>query len=210
VANKRRSGARAERLALIADDLALDMTVRQIAAKYDISPTQAHKDIREIKADWLASRNEAVEQARAQHSARLARYIREMWDAWFASKGVQISTTERQKPGPPVFESPGPGLVPGGFIAPDVETQGSPITTSIIKESSISHGDPKYAERIADAYDQLAKINGLYAAKEIHLNVTRYLEGVAEELGIDPSDLLEQAEEVAETAWKQSGATSGR
>jgi hypothetical protein len=74
----------------------------------------------------------------------------------------------------------------------------------MFKQSYYSHGNPKYAELLLGAYDQLAKIEGLYAAKEIHLNVTRYLEEVAEELGIDVSELMAEAEEVAEKAWKQA------
>lgn len=208
MANKRRSGARAVRLALIADDLALDMTERQIAAKHGISQSQAHKDIQEIKADWLESRRESIDQARAQQSARLVRFIREMWDAWFASKGLRVITFEKQKPGAPVFEPPAPGLVPEGSFAPDVEQAGPPITTSISRKTFDSPGDYHYAEQILGAYDQLAKINGLYAAKEIHLNVTRYLQEVADELGIDVADLMAEAEEVAEKAWKQSEAES--
>jgi hypothetical protein len=206
VANKRRSGARAERLALIADDLALDMTERQIAERHGISKTQARNDILEIKADWLASRNEALDQARAQQSARLVRFIREMWEAWFDSKGLQIKLFERQKPGSPVFSSPDPGIVIDGAFTPDVEQPGEMITTSISKQSFYSSGNYKYAEMILGAYDQLAKVNGLYAAKEVHLNVKRYLENVASEIGIDIEDLMREFEEVAEAEWNRTEA----
>lgn len=206
MANKRRSGARAERLALIADDLALDMTERQIAAKYDISQSQAHKDIVQIKADWLESRNEAIEQARAQQNARLVRSIRELWDAWFASKGLQVKTFERQKPGPSVFDPPAPGLVPEGSFAPDVERPGDPITTSISKQSYVSQGNAKYVELILIAYDQLAKINGIYAAKEIQINMIRYLEESAAAMGIDVEELMREFEDVAAAAWNDAGA----
>lgn len=206
MANRRKSGARAERLALIAEDVALDMTEREIAAKYGISKTQARNDIQEIKADWLASRNEALDQARAQQSARLVRFIREMWEAWFDSKGLQVKLFERQKPGQPVFASPDPGIVLEGSFTPDVEQPGEMITTSISKQSFYSSGNYKYAEMILGAYDQLAKVNGLYAAKEVHLNVKRYLENVASEIGIDIEDLMREFEQVAEAEWNRAEA----
>jgi hypothetical protein len=59
---------------------------------------------------------------------------------------------------------------------------------------------------ILGAYDQLAKVNGLYAAKEVHLNVKRYLESVASEIGIDIEDLMREFEEVAEAEWNRTEA----
>ena len=198
---KHRRGSRAERLLDMAEDVALDCTVREIAKKYDIAVSTAHQDIKDIKADWLASRNETIEQARAIHSARLVRFIREMWEAWFASKGVQIKLREVQKRLPPEAR---PGLLVADAPLIEILDDGAFLTVEQIRQSYVSPGNPRFAEMLLGAYDQLAKIEGLYAAKEIHLNVTKYLQEVAEELGIEAAELIREAEDVAEAAWKHA------
>lgn len=206
MANNRRRGDRAERLAKIADDVALDMTIREIAEKHGISVATAHKDVQDVKADWLASRNNKLEEARAVQVARLVRLIRELWDSWFTSKGWQFKLREEQRPGE-LEQVPGIILVQDGVFIGELLRQGDPVTVKTIKQSYYSPGNPRYTEQILIAYDQLAKIEGLYAAKQIDLNIRAYLEGVAEELGLDPTELLREAEDVAEEAWKRAEAS---
>lgn len=200
---RRTSGARAHRLLLMQEDVALDMTVRQLADKHNVSSAQAGKDIVQIKADWLASRNDTIEQARAVQSARLVRFIREMWDAWFESKGVQVKLREVQKRLPPQAKA---GLLVDGAPLIEILEDGEFITIDQVKQSYYSTGNVRYAEQILGAYDQLAKLQGLYAAKEIHLNIKQLVEQEAEKLGLDPVKVMAEMEDIASNAWRVSGA----
>lgn len=204
MANSKQWGSRADRLRVMADDVALDMTLTQLADKYEVSVTTAHTDVKKIKADWLKSRNDTIEQARAVQAARLVRFIREMWDAWFESKGWQIKLREEQRPGEPQQVE---GVVISGDPLTELLTPGDPVTVKSFKSSYYSPGNVRYAEQILGAYDQLAKLQGLYAAKEIHLNIKQLVEQEAEKLGLDPAKVMSEMEEIASNAWRANGAS---
>jgi hypothetical protein len=205
MATKRRSGKREKRLLEMADDVAEDMSIRKLAEKYGISVGQAHADAQQIRDDWNAARleNDSIERRRSVQIARLTRAIQELWAAWHASKGLRVKTREEQRPGP-LEQVPGVVVVQENGMIAELLRPGELITVKRFTQTYDSPGDPRYMERLLQAYDQVAKVDGLYAMKEITLNVRNYLELVAEELGIDADDLIAEAEEVAEQAWRAS------
>ncbi|MGH2548210.1 MAG: hypothetical protein ACRDHN_02410 [Thermomicrobiales bacterium] len=195
---------RQARLRAMAEDLALDLTHRALADKYGISMGQTQRDVATIRREWLASRNTTIEQARAVQGARLARFIREMWDAWFSSRGLQFKLQETQVPGE-LEQAPGIVIGGDGETIAELLTPGEPVTVRTVKQSWLSPGNPRFAEQILAAYEQLAKIQGLYTAQEVNLNVKQLVEAEAARLGLDPRRLMAEIDEIADEAWGRAG-----
>lgn len=203
-APKRTKAQREADLERIADYIAMRWTERQMAEALMLSQGTIHRDIEEIERRHVARTMEKLERHKARLILGLDKTVRELWEAWFSSKGLQIRLREVQKRG----ETPelNPTMLPDGVTT--VFTDGFE-TTQQIKQSHYSPGNPRYMEQLIAAYKEIGAILGVYAARELNVNIKQYVEAEAKRAGLDPEALMAEIEEAAEAAWNQQAGQAG-
>lgn len=135
---------------------------------YTLTYQQIHLDMREVEKRWKLNQLEKFDELRGKRRAELERLKRVAWDEWYASKRVkEISTSEQA---------------------------GERRRVSLRREERV--GDPRFLEVIHKCIDRLIKLDGVDVQETVELVIRKEAEEIAREFGLDPADVLREAQDV--------------
>lgn len=147
-----------------------------IAADLGIDQAQVSRDLKSIRAQWLASAVRDFDAAKAQELAKIDEVERAAWEAWRRStqdKEVAIQETDGTK---------------------DEKTQRPKIKKATLRKEGQS-GNPAFLTTILTCIERRCAILGLDAPKRFQINWDELTPEQEEQLakGVPPEKVLKQA-----------------
>jgi hypothetical protein len=130
------------------------------------------RDVQEIRARWWTALQRDLDQWIVERLAELRALKQEYWQAWFASKGTQQTSTKAQ----------------GASCGRD-------WMSAQIHEAQ-SPGNPLYLAGIQRCIEEECRLLGLHAPLQIEPFVRWEAERIAKEYGLHVEDVLREAEEI--------------
>lgn len=131
----------AERRRKVAHDYLTGLSQSEIAHKFSLSQATISKDLKAIRAEWLASAVRDFDAARAQELAKIDALELEYWQAWHASKAEK---TKKHK-------------------TENRNARGRAQATRLSQEITERDGDPRYLQGVQWCVERRIKLLGLDA-----------------------------------------------
>lgn len=155
---------------------------------YLVTSAMVMHDLAAIREDWLRRHDEALEVHRARELARLDRLEAECWDAWERSLRDQIKTSIEQ-----------------GVDAANPEAPQPTGKAKRFRQVQQSWGEPRFLELLLRVVERRCKLLGLDKTPEIDEGTAlrQLARQVAEEDGLDPDEVIAEAQRVASRAWSR-------
>lgn len=198
---KRTPDQREADLVLIADWYCRGLTQREIAAKlatarrewgYTISHQQISADLETIRERWRAMQLESFGEAQAREMAKIDHLERVYWSQFETSKRTLEHTLTQQDDDLVVATTT--LSLPGQAV----QTTSQPVSGR--RRAQIKHvqrdGDAEWLRGVQWCIDRRIKLLGLDAAQTVEIMVRREAEEAAHALGLDPQELIKEAQAI--------------